>query len=196
METRRFDIYSTFHKLLRSRLYETSVRLGRADYASPGAAGEELRYLLETLSDLEAHAAHEEAHVHPVLRARAPSVARTLDDAHTSLAATDARLHDALAELDAARGEVRAALGAELYRAFNVFAAAHLTHMDFEEREANAALWASYSDAEIVAVHGRLLASVPPASMARYVGGMLLVVNPTERAAITRSAPAVAPAGA
>ncbi len=82
MQSPKHDVYTTFHKLLRSRLFETSMRLGAADFVSDGAPGggaEALAFLRETLADLASHASVEEAHIHPILRAQAPAVARTLD---------------------------------------------------------------------------------------------------------------------
>ena len=38
--------------------------------------------------------------------------------------------------------------------------------MQVEESENNAALWATHTDAELMALHGRLLASIPPAETA------------------------------
>jgi len=61
-----------------------------------------------------------------------------------------------------ARDEHRAALAQRLYRHLALFIGENLQHMQVEETENNAALWALYSDDELAAIHDRLLASVPP----------------------------------
>src|SRR6516165_4856007 len=99
MQTNRYDIYTGFHKLLRSRLYEASVRLGRADFATDGDAGEALAFVRETLAILVDHAAKEDAHVRRLLHAFDAGLAAELDAAHASL-------EDEMADLDRRATEI------------------------------------------------------------------------------------------
>jgi hypothetical protein len=54
--------------------------------------------------------------------------------------------------------------------------------MEIEEAAHNAALWAAYSDAELVGIEGRLLASIEPAEMATWLRWMVPAMSPAERA--------------
>ena len=38
MQSGRYDLYTAFHKLLRSRLFDASVRLGRVDFSADDGA--------------------------------------------------------------------------------------------------------------------------------------------------------------
>jgi hypothetical protein len=53
--------------------------------------------------------------------------------------------------------------------------------MDVEETVHNAALWAAYSDAELLAIHERIVASIPPAEMASVLPWMLPAIAHVER---------------
>jgi quercetin dioxygenase-like cupin family protein len=54
--------------------------------------------------------------------------------------------------------------------------------MHIEETQHNAALWAAYSDAELLDIHQRLLAAIEPAEMATILRWMVPALCPAERA--------------
>ena len=56
--------------------------------------------------------------------------------------------------------------------------------MHIEETVHNAALWAHYSDAELMEMHHRLLASMAPQESLNVARWMIPMVAPVERAAI------------
>jgi hypothetical protein len=51
-------------------------------------------------------------------------------------------------------------------------------HMEVEESRHNERLWAHYSDAELEALHGRLVAHVTPQAMAEVLRWMLPALSP------------------
>jgi hypothetical protein len=71
-----------------------------------------------------------------------------------------------------------------LYRHLALFVAANFQHMHIEETAHNAALWAHYSDVELMQLHGRLMASIDPREHLRVARWMLPALTPAERAAI------------
>ena len=75
---------------------------------------------------------------------------------------------------------MRAAL--RLYRHLALFVAENFQHMHIEETVNNAALWACYSDAELLEIHGRLLASMPPQEHLLVARWMVPALSPVERA--------------
>jgi hypothetical protein len=193
MQNGRYDIYTGFHKLLRSRLFDASVRLGRADFATDGDANDALDFLRETIEVLVDHAAKEEAHVHRLLRAYGPTLAVELDAAH-------AALEDAMSDVDRlavavarVRGAERVSLGAQLYARFNVLVADQVRHMAQEERDANAVLWAHLTDRELAAVHQAIVQSDPPERNAWYIERLLPVWSLPECAHMWRHTSANAP---
>ena len=117
-----------------------------------------------------------------------------------------AELEATLGQLDALAAEslaLRAApqarrdtLALRLYRHLALFVAENFQHMHVEETANNAALWAHYGDAELQALHGRLLASLSQAETAQALRWMLPALNPAERAGLMQGLRATLPAPA
>jgi hypothetical protein len=63
------------------------------------------------------------------------------------------------------------------------FVAHNFEHMNVEETQHNAVLWALYSDAKLLEIHQRILASIEPAELAGILRWMVPAMNPAERAA-------------
>jgi hypothetical protein len=59
--------------------------------------------------------------------------------------------------------------------------------MHVEETVHNSALWASYSDAELIGFHDALLATVPPAEMMLVMRWMLPQLNAPERLGVMQA---------
>ena len=79
------------------------------------------------------------------------------------------------------------------YRRLALFVAENLEHMHYEETHNQAALWAVYSDEELIAIEQAIVASLPPAVMGRMLH-WLLPANPhAERVAMLAGMKAVAP---
>ena len=79
-------------------------------------------------------------------------------------------------------------LGRELVRRFQTFVAQQLQHMDREEREVMAVLWAGLTDAEIGAISGRIVADIPQPRLAELMALILPALSAPEREAMTRRA--------
>jgi hypothetical protein len=84
-------------------------------------------------------------------------------------------------------------LSLKLYRHLALFVAENFQHMHVEETVHNAALWAHYSDAELAALHGRLMASLAPRELLDTARWMLPALSPVERAGLLRGMKAEAP---
>jgi hypothetical protein len=158
----RHDCYAGIHKALRLGLCRTLVQVGSTDpqdEADVAAAVAAVRLMVEMS---ESHLDKEDTYMHPLLeRARPGSTAHADDEHHHH--------HEALAQLrvlarrvEDARPASRPQALARLYRALTLFMAQDLAHMHREETEHNAVLWAHYSDAELLAVEQRIVASIPP----------------------------------
>ncbi len=70
----------------------------------------------------------------------------------------------------------------------------HREHLDMEETRHNQALWAAYSDAELQAMEGRILAGVGPQEMSLWLRWLIPALNPTERAQLIAGMPPAAQA--
>ena len=119
--------------------------------------------------------------MHPAIEARCPGTTERIGDEH-------AEHLDAMAALEAEAAALRALPSAgaalRLYRHLARFVGENFLHMHVEESAHNSALWAAYSDAELLEIHQRILASIDPAEMALVLRWMVPAMSPAERAAL------------
>jgi hypothetical protein len=178
----RLDLYTPIHKALRAYMSDTLVRLGQLDPADDEQRERVLDQVDALLLEMRNHLAHENDFVHTALEARNPgSASRTASD-HVGHVEAISNLEDESRALRDARPEYRGPLALSLYRHLGGFIAENLEHMAVEERENNAALWASYSDAELMGLHEMLLASIPPAELAQTMRWFVVALSVTELA--------------
>ena len=177
----RLDLYTPIHKALRLFMTDTLQRLGWLDVddaAEFAATTEQLQALLEVC---RSHVMHENQFVHTAIEARRPGASARIADEHGEHLEAIAGLE---AELAALRALPSAPAALRLYRHLSVFVGENFEHMHVEETQHNAMLWAAYDDAELAAVHDRLVASIDPDEKARIARWMLPAMSPAERAAM------------
>lgn len=186
----RFDLYAFIHKALREQMSYALGQLGRADVGQP----EPLDAVAQLLDTLRAHLRHENDFIHTAIEARQPGGARdTADDHADHLDAIDQLGQELLALRQAPPAEQPLRMQ-RLYRHLAAFIGENLVHMQVEESQNNARLWALYSDAELLAIHERLVGSISPAEMATSLQWMAAALNDSELALLygdlQRGAPA------
>ncbi|MBS7661480.1 hypothetical protein I0D00_05885 [Pseudomonas lalucatii] len=190
----RFDIYALIHKGLRAHLVHTLGALGRCDWQDCGEARAVLAGLQDLLTFCRSHIEHEDAMVHPALEQRRPGATRYSSAAH--------RLHrQEMDELNSLAEQVthlpalrRGDITHRLYRRVARFVAENFEHMEQEERDNNRLLWETHSDAELIALEQRIVASLSPDEMRRVLYWMLPALTPQERAGFLVQLRAEAPA--
>ena len=146
MLQQRHEMYRPIHKALRYMLYTTSRSLGIADFREDGVAGEAVGGLERTITLQEAHAIHEEKHVHPQIKSKAPDVVASLEKDHQNDNKVYAELKRLSQEAGNATGDRKAALGGEIYEKYNEFAGEYLGHMVLEEGDIQQVLWDNFTD--------------------------------------------------
>lgn len=190
----RFDMYQPIHKGLRTFMGDTLSRLGRVDVTDAEDLADALSQLESLLDFCAKHVQHENEFIHTAIRARQPAAAsRTIDDHVEHLQSIDA-LHKEIRAVYDADDAQRHALALRLYRHLALFVAENLQHMHIEETANNAALWAHYTDEELVAIHDRLLATIGPADMMLGMRWMVPALTPQQRAGMLGEMKAGAPA--
>ncbi len=192
--TARPDFYAPIHKALRSFMTDTLHRVGRVDIADAADLAATLGQLDALLDACLRHIEHENEHMHAAMDARQPrGASRTADDHLEHWESIDALRAEANLLRAAAEAE-RHAIALRLYRHLALFVAENFQHMHFEETHNNSVLWAHYDDAELVTMHDRLLASIPPAEMLQTLRWMVPALTPLERAMMLGEMKAGAPA--
>lgn len=190
----RFDMYMSIHKALRHFMTDTLQRVGRLDVHDEDECARVLGQLDTLLTLCIEHVHNENRFVHTAIEARRPGGAgRTADDHVEHLESIEALRAEARAFGEAPAAD-RNALALRLYRHLALFVADNLQHMHFEETHNNAALWAAYTDAELVDIHHSILASLPLSETLLVARWMVPASTPAERAAIVGGMHAGAPA--
>lgn len=177
----RHDIYVAIHKGLRAFMTDTLQRFGRLDPDDAAEVGQRLDALEALLEMCEAHIDHENRVIHPALEAASPGSSEVATDDHVDHQVAIARLRRLADELRGAPPGARTALVLRLYRALSCFVGDNLLHMHVEETEHNAQLWQAYTDAELQALEGQIVASLSPHELMQCVRWMVPAVSPAER---------------
>lgn len=184
MSPTRFDMYAFIHKALRAQMADALVAMGRLDVNDSAEFEPTLARVRALLAACASHLQHENEFIHPALEAQAPGAAHATADDHVHHVAQLEALESALAALEAAPLAERSARAHALYLKLAAFVADNLQHMQLEERDNNAALQAAYTDEELLALHDRLVASIPPQEMAATLRWMLPNLAAPERATL------------
>jgi hypothetical protein len=180
----RLDLYRTPHRAIRALLFGTTLQLARTDFALEGearlavAAGERL------LGFLHEHAAHEERVLMPEIERLSPETAAELRADHHRTAGLEREFAQLLSRAALAGEAERVSLGARLNQRAALLTAEHLPHLEREEVLANRLLWAHRSDAELMLLHERVVADIPPARLAEWFEVILPAMSCSERAPI------------
>lgn len=154
------DLFTLPHKALRTYVGLTATRLGALDIANPSAVAAVQGDLHALINELEAHGAHEDEFILPLLERRLPDLATQLRREHAGLARALADLRSAA---DLLTAEPAAGVQLSLYRHLRRFEAMNIRHLDFEETSVMPALWLAAPQAELAGVLTAFKAAHPEA---------------------------------
>lgn len=182
------------HKALRAAMFDATSLVARTEFAHQGEAEAAARTVATLLDLLDSHAHHEEEFVLPELFAHVPGLVASLEGDHSRLEGLQAEIRALLPRTRSDLAAERDAAGQLLGRALTLLVADHLRHMDREETEAMAALWAHRTDEELDAMDARIRAAVPPERMPVMMRLMLPAMSTPERASMLSAARAQMPA--
>lgn len=180
----RFDLYARIHKALRAFMTDTLGRAGRTDIHDEADVRGMLAQVRELLAACEQHVEKENNYVHVAIEARAPGAASRIAHEHLEHGAEIRNLRAMADHLPSVPSTLRSDYLHGLYRHLSLFIAENFAHMNVEETEHNRVLWTHYTDAELQEVEGRILASLPPETVAMIARWMLPNVNHAERTMI------------
>ena len=179
--TDRVDIYAGIHKGVRAFLCDTLTRVARLDLDDELELADTLGQVRGLLEFCEHHIANEERFVHPAMEARQTgSAAGTAADHEQHAVEVAAMRADCVAMETRVKTE-RETAWRHLQRHLAQFTGDSLLHMASEETANNAVLQACYTDAELMDLHQRILASLPPEEMAVDLRWILRGSSPAER---------------
>lgn len=184
----RVDLFSTIHKGVRAMLFDLSRTAARTDVTSTALVDELVDHVDRVLGFLDEHAGLEDQFIFPAVRRLDPLLADELAADHRGLEVVQREVElaaDALALTDLSQ---RPLVGAQLIRVINHFVAVQLLHMNREETEVNATLWAGLSDVELGTLRATIGASIPADRAALWRVILEPALNPVERRQFMRAA--------
>jgi hypothetical protein len=164
------NFYNRPHKALRAMMADTLVAVGRMDPRDECEVRDTIARLEDLLVACEKHVKHENEFVHRAIEAKRPGASCALAEEHVG------HLR-AIEDLRAAA----TARAPDLQRRLAVFVAENLEHMEHEESAGNALLAELFTDAEIEAIEGRLVAAIPPGDFMQFLRWMLPALHHGER---------------
>lgn len=192
----RVDLYVGIHKALRALMSDVLLAVGRLDTEDESEFDEVSQRVLQLAEFCTAHLTHENEFVHTAMEARQPGASARIAQEHVAHGEAIAELMKAVLRMRACEGEARARAALALYRQLALFVAHNFEHMHVEETEHNGVLWAHYSDAELLDLHARLVASLPPQESLFVLRWMIPAMTPAERVQALADMRAHAPAPA
>jgi hemerythrin-like domain-containing protein len=160
----RFNLYRDIHKALRAAMCDTLVAVGRTDATDADETAAALAAVRTLMTMCRAHLDKENRYVHPAIEARAPGTSARIGAEHEEHLQAIADLEEDAQVVEAA-GATREGALLRLYQHLSLFVAENFEHMMVEETVHNAALWEHYGDDELLAIEGRILASIEPPEM-------------------------------
>jgi hemerythrin-like domain-containing protein len=175
------DIYRRIHKALRACLCDTLARVGRMDSGDPQEVSAVLAQVRSMAAFCESHVTHENEFVHTAMEARFPGSSEAIAAEHEQHRQACRKIAALAGDIEQARSAERPAVAGKLYQYIALFLADSLVHMNAEETEHNTLLWATHSDAELVAIEQAIVASLTPEEKALSMRWMLPSLNPAER---------------
>ncbi|HVM31698.1 MAG TPA: hemerythrin domain-containing protein [bacterium] len=188
----RADVFVGVHKGLRRGLLGLSQKLSSVDWADPQdvkAVEAEFKNMIYFLRE---HAENEDQIQAPTLEQKAPGATRQMAEDHH-------RLEKQIDQLEkdweaAAKDAFPPELGYRLYLSYNRFLSAYLAHLDMEEGPITEAVYRHFTDEEIKAMVGRILAKTSPQDMGMMLSYMIPGMNAAERLSFLSGVKATAPA--
>lgn len=192
----RVDMYAGIHKAMRACMADALLAMGRVDPGDTAEVASATARVLDLLDLCDSHLKHENEFVHRAIEARAAGASDAVAHDHEEHREHIAQLRSLVQALRTARPGAAPVVAQQLYRQLGLFVAENFRHMEVEESAHNAVLWARYTDAELDALHDRLVAAIPPEEMMRFLRWLVPSMSPAERVGLLGDMRAKAPAPA
>jgi hypothetical protein len=177
----RYNTFNMIHKALRALLYDTALSLQQTYFADASEAESALQKVATVIHQFEQHAHHEDAHILPAIHTFEPQLVEEFEKEHEADGALGERLKQLLNIFRATTlAEERIIAGSAIVKAFNDFLIFNLEHMAKEESVLNQALWAHYTDEQIMEINQQIVSSIPEEEKAISSKWMMRGINKME----------------
>lgn len=182
----RHKPYRNIHKALRAQMMKTLLTVSQADPSEEAERLAASAAVDDLLGACLGHLEHEMTFIHPVLHERGVAAVGAFDDDHGSQKGVMARLRGLSASVREAKPAIARDVLYQLYLELSAFIGHNFEHMAEEESVLTHAVWQKISDAEILEVEGRIVASIPPEEAMWSVEWMAKSLNHAELVEVLR----------
>jgi hypothetical protein len=177
----RYNFYRNIHKAIRLGHCRLLAALGSNDFTKDGPTALLLADLRGFLMLGKGHLEGENREIHAALEQRMPGASSHAAEGHEDHEKAFEELESLMRAVETApRGEKEKA-GRALYYRYALFAAHDFEHMNEEETELLCALQDAFSEEELHAIEGRIVAAIPAPKMAAAMSLMVPALNHGER---------------
>jgi len=188
--------YDVPHKGLRNGLSQVSFLAGRTDYSNPAEVEQLYQLGTRLFTILTIHAEDENSVTLAHLETRCPGCSQHDLDDHEEIHRAQQNLEQQLAAIRAGVGEGKnmTHAGAEFYLAFTEFHGEYLGHTAEEERVTQPLLWQYFTDEELAAHRGEIMAKNPPQTLLIWFEFVVPAQSHAERIGLLTGFKRMAPA--
>jgi hypothetical protein len=177
----RFNSFNIIHKALRAMMYDTALTLQQTYFADVQEAEVALAKVESVVHHFEQHAYYEDTFILPAIEAFEPELVQEFEKEH----AADLEIGNRIATLlniyhSLETSEERINCGSCISKSFRDFLVFNIDHMAKEEIEINRALWANYTDSELLDLNEKITWTVPSESKIEMAKWMLRGINKAE----------------
>jgi len=175
--------YDVPHKGLRNALSQLSLLAGKTNYSNPRETQELYQLGQHVFSLLNVHAADENEITLAELEARCSKCSQHDIEDHEKLHQMQDKLEKLLSQIynRSQTGRNVSEDGAEFYLAFSEFQGTYLEHTAEEERVTQPLLWKFFTDEELAAHRGKIMAKNPPQTLLTWFRFVIPAQNHAER---------------
>lgn len=189
----RFDLFLPVHKGLRLALADLLLEMGRADFHDARGAERVVDQLEHVTAFCDDHKGAEDAIVLPALLGRLTGQLPSITRAHEEQARHLEELRATSKALLDAPASVRPIIGRTLYLHFSTFTGDNLVHMAEEEQVLSPLFDRLFTEEELRAIHGQVMASLTMEQHARGAPFILRALSRPERVSMVSGALATMP---
>ena len=192
----RMKIYDVPHKGLRNALSQLSFLAGKTDYSNIDQVAALGKLGANVFALLSIHAKDENEVTLKELEVRCPGCSVHDMEDHEQLHLMQGKLEEQLTIIDkqASAGVDATEEGAAFYLAFSEFHSVYLEHTAEEERITQPLLWQHFTDQELAAHRGKIMASNPPETLLTWFRFVIPAQSHKERVGLLSGFKKMAPA--
>jgi len=178
----RVKLFEAAHKGLRNVLSQFSFMLGRCDFDSSMDITKLHLLGKDLFMMLSSHANDENTLILAALEEKVPGSSKHDMDDHERLEHDQNAIEKMLNEIKElnSKGEDALGMGAELYMKFSKFYGEYLLHTVEEETDTQRLLWENFTDPELHAMRGKIIAGFTPDSFEKWQSYIMPAITQSE----------------